>query len=301
MDCLRVFGQETFRETKMLNSIPVDPDSGKYYKYMLSEDKSKFILEANLNNDSLFTLDESLNNNKNINDSDGSSGDNNDNVENPDIPPQYIPPAPWPETNIDCFTFRSTTWDNYEITWYKSDICPDSYEIVIPKTYNWKNISSIWSSAFKDVPIFRLFIPSHITQISNRAFAKSTTFSWTKINELIVWELDKTTDNIISIYAYAFHNNDIRKITLGNSVKNVDANIFNKAFNNLSYLNLGNRIESIWTSTFANQKLSSLVIPDSITTIWSSAFKNNSITSVHIPNPNCTYTNAFDSHVTITN
>lgn len=104
-----VFGEETFRETKMLNSIPVDPDSGKYYKYMLSEDKSKFILEANLNNDSLFTLDESLNNNKNINDSDGSSGDNNDNVENPDIPPQYIPPAPWPETNIDCFTFRSTT------------------------------------------------------------------------------------------------------------------------------------------------------------------------------------------------
>jgi hypothetical protein len=81
------------------------------------------------------------------------------------------------------------------------------------------------------------------------------------------------SSSLIIIGAYAFADNQLDEVTIGNYVESVgDWAFFN---NNLTRVSIGNKVESIGEGAFSGNQLLSVTIPDSVTSIGDYAFASN--------------------------
>ncbi len=115
--------------------------------------------------------------------------------------------------------------------------------------------------------------------------------------------LVRLPNTVTKIDSFAFENNQIEKITFGNSIQNISVsafannkitnldipnsvtNIDSKAFENnqIEKITFGNSLENIDTYAFANNRLTKLDIPNSVIRIGLRAFENNRLTKIIIP------------------
>ena len=86
---------------------------------------------------------------------------------------------------------------------------------------------------------------------------------------------------VTAIQASAFVNNQLRAVTIPDSVSSIGRSAF--ANNSLETINIPDSITSIAEDTFINNQLSYIVIPASVATIGSAAFRNNRLLSVTLP------------------
>ena len=90
------------------------------------------------------------------------------------------------------------------------------------------------------------------------------------------------TYKVVSIGFGAFDDNQLKSVTIPNSVTSIGHSAF--AYNQLTSVTIPNSVTSIEGWAFRNNQLKSVTIPNSVTTIGDSAFYYNQLTSVTIPN-----------------
>ena len=152
--------------------------------------------------------------------------------------------------------------------------CSDS-EIVIPSTYNGKNVTSIGSEAFRGCEgLTSIVIPDSVTSIGGSAF-----YNCSGLTSIVI------PDSVISIDNSAFYNcSGLTSIVIPNSVTSIGGSAFSNC-SGLTSIVIPNSITSIYGWTFENCRgLTSIVIPDSVTSIDDFAFSNCSgLMSIVIP------------------
>ena len=94
--------------------------------------------------------------------------------------------------------------------------------------------------------------------------------------------VDGTTNySVTSIVKFAFFDNALTSVTIGNSVTSIGKEAF--AFNALTSVIIPDSVISIMLGAFGNNAITTLTIGNSVTTIEDLAFANNALTSVIIP------------------
>ena len=151
------------------------------------------------------------------------------------------------------------------------------------------SVLKIGESAFERVKSKSLEIGKNVTIIDNSAFNNSKI---TSINFLEPSSLE-------IIYRRAFSGNELKKVTIPNSVTFIDE--FSFAENALTEVKISNSIKIIPFGSFYNNNLTSVTIPKSVTYIGKRSFSNNELKEVIIKNSeeNITIDNAFDKNVNI--
>jgi hypothetical protein len=88
-------------------------------------------------------------------------------------------------------------------------------------------------------------------------------------------------DSVTTIGNYAFADNNLTSVTIGNSVTSIGTGAFEG--NALTSVIIPDSVTIIGNFAFTGNALTSVIIPDSVTAIGNFAFYNNALTSVTIP------------------
>ena len=161
-------------------------------------------------------------------------------------------------------------------TYEVSDIgtCTDT-KVVIPVTYNDKDVTSIGENAFLDCSsLTSITIPDSVTSIGRSAFCYCSSLTSVTI-----------PDSVTSIGNSAFNGcSRLTSVTIGNSVTSIGDGAFLRC-SSLTSVTIGSGVTSIGENAFCYcYSLTSVTIPDSVTSIGRSAFNIcSSLTSVTIP------------------
>ena len=168
-------------------------------------------------------------------------------------------------------------------------------DVIIPKEYNGKSVTSIGNYAFYDCSsLTSISIPDSITTIGNAAFYGCSSLTTIAIPDGVTSIENETFSNcysltdvtmgsgIVSIGDQAFKCcSNITTIIIGNSVTSIG----NQAFSycaNLANITIGNGVISIGCWAFQGcNSLTNIFIPDSVEVIVASAFEDcSNLTSV---------------------
>ncbi|MBQ3571196.1 MAG: leucine-rich repeat domain-containing protein, partial [Clostridia bacterium] len=184
------------------------------------------------------------------------------------------------------FTFTLLEDNTYELKVKDKDNLPA--EIVIPRTYSGKAVTSVGSSAFsRCYSLTSVVIPDSVTSIGYSAFSLCRSLTSVVIG-----------DSVTSIGYEAFWDCDsLTRITVSEdnaNFKDIDGNLYTKDGKTLLQYATGkkdtsftvpNGVETIGNYAFAFcDSLTSVVIGDSVTSIGDAAFYGcASLTSVKIP------------------
>ena len=183
--------------------------------------------------------------------------------------------------------------------------CKDN-DIIVPETYNGKNIISIGTNAFSNsTNLTSIKLPDSIIEIEKGAFngchnlinitipfigetlEKSTNETMDYFFGGKYWGLKKITiTKALSIGADAFHGYILlTSIEIPNSVTSIGEYAFSYC-KGLTSIEIPNSVTSIGEYAFSNcSGLTSIEIPNSVTSIGEGAFSNCSgLTSIEIPN-----------------
>ena len=168
--------------------------------------------------------------------------------------------------------------DNENASVVSKDNKSNSYrgDVVIPEMVNFDGedlkVTAIANSAFQNCSnLTSVTIPSSVTAIGGRAFAKSGI---------------KTVDipnSVTEIGPYAFAESSLNKITLSNNITEIKNGTFGAC--SLGSITIPDKVTCIGDSAFYMcRSLRSITIPNSVTKIGLLAFTYSSLGSVTIPN-----------------
>lgn len=137
------------------------------------------------------------------------------------------------------------------------------------------NLTSIPDGMFDDcISLTNINIPDNITSIGNSAFRNCTSLPWTNL---------QLPNNIVNIGNYAFYKTQITEIKIPNGVAELNNGVF-QACNNLSKVELSDKLTRIGSYALACQNLTSIQIPSTVTTIDSNAFFGcDSLQNIKVP------------------
>ena len=141
------------------------------------------------------------------------------------------------DTKSSCFTIA----DSQAWFWWAVIVgyqCFDN-EITIPKTLDWKPVTEIWKSAFKNTVLISVKLPDSLKQISESAFE----------------------DNIIE------------KLEIPEGVEIIEKAAFKN--NNLKALKLPKTLKTIWEEAFYKNKLEKFSVPWRLDKVGENAFCEN--------------------------
>ena len=162
---------------------------------------------------------------------------------------------------------------------------------VIPKTTNVEVIGRATGNSDADIVIpdsviGNNFIPYSVTTIGGFAFQNNALTSVTIGN------------SVTTIGERAFQGNALTSVIIPDSVTTIGVEAFRD--NDLTSVTIGNSVTSIGAYAFANNTLTSVTIGNSVTTIGERAFANNILTSVIIPDSVTTIGNVAFSQNALT-
>ena len=212
---------------------------------------------------------------------------------------------------VECTDGISLTYANGE--WTVSAYTGTATDVVIPKSYKGKNVTSIGNYAFYSCSsLASITIPDSVTSIGEDAFYYCPSLAsvnylgeveqWCNIslngfkanplyngaklylNGTLVTDL-VIPDTVMEIKDYAFAGcTSLTSITIPDSVTSIEVCAF-YGCSSLTSITIPDSVTSIEVCAFEGcTSLTSVTIPDSVTTIGSSAFENcDSLTSVTIP------------------
>jgi hypothetical protein len=93
-----------------------------------------------------------------------------------------------------------------------------------------------------------------------------------------VQDINGNTYDVTSIGIDAFYDNELKSVSIPNSVTNIGDYAFEQ--NSLETLAIPNSVINIGAGAFARNSLNDVTIPNSVTSIGKSAFEENNLTSV---------------------
>ena len=168
--------------------------------------------------------------------------------------------------------------DNENASVVSKDNKRNSYrgDVVIPEMVNFDGedlkVTAIANSAFQYCSnLTSVTIPSSVTTIGGRAFAKSG-----------IKNID-IPNSVTEIGPYAFSESSLNKITLSNNITEIKNGTFGAC--SLGSITIPDKVTSIGDSAFFMcHELGSITIPNSVTKIGLLAFTYSSLGSVTIPN-----------------
>lgn len=206
--------------------------------------------------------------------------DKNENLIADEVDPEEI------YTPRRCFGVKETK-AGIEIVKYT---CGDTgtkefYDVIIPSTFNNKNVVSISNSAFEAQKITSIKLPNTITSIGSKAFLNNYLTSITlpsnlKIINSYILKDNKLTNieipsSVTSMGIYAFSNNLLKSVTIPGNIKKISNYSFYN--NKIETLKIENGVTSIGRGSFQNNQLTSLEIASSVTSIEKESFNNNKL------------------------
>ncbi len=154
-------------------------------------------------------------------------------------------------------------------------------------TIDFSNVETIGEQAFLGNNFGELTLPNALTTIGNSAFSNSNihTIHWGNSIKSIGSsafssnQIKKLTVSAEKIGYGAFGRNPLEEVTLADSVKTVEANVFMGDSNNptLKKIDLGQGVESIGDRAFSYGLVESLQLPASLKTVSSGAFSYNKL------------------------
>ena len=121
-----------------------------------------------------------------------------------------------------------------------------------------------------------LFIYNYVDYSSDKCYDVDT-YIWRLGGFAII-----IPDSVEIISSYAFYDNNLTSVKIGNSVTEIGVKAF--ADNKLTALEIPDSVVKIENTAFQENELTSVNIPNSVTEIGYSAFNDNPLTEVIIPN-----------------
>lgn len=183
-----------------------------------------------------------------------------------------------------CFTF-ATYVEEVHITAYDSS-CPK--DVIIPSSYNGKNVVLIGFYSFSGKGLTSIELPSTVRWIEWNAFENN-------LLETVV-----LGDNLEDIGFRAFANNKLTGIILPSKVTNINAEAFMD--NEIKSLTIPNSVTNMQWNAFKNNHISKLEIGSGLTSIGAYAFSNNNLEEINIPSSiNFIYEGSLSNDMTVSN
>lgn len=201
-------------------------------------------------------------------------------------------------------TYTSNSDGTYSVTGLGS--CKDA-EVVVPTTYNGKQVTSIGTGAFgRCDTVTSVVLPNTIKSIEYQAF-----YQCKNLMEIVIPGSVKTIGNeafdwcenllsvtfssgITSIGNYAFANcKNLKSVVLPSTVTSIGEYAFLNC-TNIASVTMSNGVKTIGNSAFNEcKKITSITIPKSVTKIGERAFQNcASLSSITVESGNTVYHSA---------
>ena len=186
----------------------------------------------------------------------------------------------WAQSESD-FEVRQNPDNTITITRYNGSV----RDVVIPQTLYGLRVTAIGDMAFDRKGLTSVVIPNTVITIEN---GSSGYGAFSGNNNLTRVTLG---NSIRTIGDYAFSRTGLTEIIIPNSVTSIGRSVFSNSFSysdgfvgNLRRVTFGSGIRTIGQDAFASQQITELNLPASLQTIGSGAFYHNQIRSLTIPN-----------------
>ncbi len=183
------------------------------------------------------------------------------------------------EYNVEGVTPNAVTdfvFDNVDtITGYVGT----STEVVIPKTINGKEVTTISGDAFNDKGITKLIMPNSITTIEDGSLS-TVTASINIDDKLATNDVEEDSSNKNTFSTLFDRNNFIMTVSAAETSRNVIGAFAN---NDIKEISMSANLEYIGSFAFFAGTLDEVILPEGLVQIGESAFEDNLLKNIYIP------------------